>query len=145
PKTLDRAFTHDVVVPPLPHRPSRRLSLAGPRPNSLVLRPTSTLESFPPLRTNSLPPPDRSRTGVPLAGPPRARKGSVPLASHVGLHNDYLFPLQDALLGTQSSNSFFGASSSRASSSRASPVLSPLTAECKSGLPDPPRVSRPET
>ncbi|KAL2111460.1 hypothetical protein VUR80DRAFT_9950 [Thermomyces stellatus] len=148
PKTFERAFTHDAAPPPLPPRPSRRLSLAGPPPNSLLLRPTSTLESFPPLRTNSLPPPDRSRTGVPFAGPAPTRKNSVPLAGNVGLHNDYLFPLQDALLGTHSSDGFFGTSSSRASShasSHASPVLSPLTAECKSGVPDPPRGTRRET
>lgn len=144
PKRLGRSFTHDAVAAPLPPMPSRRLSLAGPRPNSLVLRPTSMLESFPPPRTNSLPPPDRSLTGIPFAGPSHARKGSMPLAGHVGLHNDYRFPLQDALLGTHSGNGFFGASSSRASSP-ASPVLSPLTAECKPGLPDPPRVANSET
>lgn len=144
PRRLGRSFTHDAIVPPLPPTPSRRLSLAGPRPNSLPLRPTSMLQSFPPLRTNSLPPPNRSRTGIPFAGPSHARKYSVPLTGRVGLHNDYLFPLQDALLGTQSSDGFFGGSSSR-TSSRASPVLSPLTAECKSGLPDPPRVATLET
>ena len=149
PKRLERALT-DTMVPPLPPRPYRRLSLAGPRPNALLLSPTSRLESFAaPPRTNSLPPPERPRTGVPFAGPSYgrsqlSRKSSLPL--HVGLHNDYLFPLQDALLGTQSSTSFFGGSSSQGSqaSSRASPVLSSLKAECKSGLPDPPRVA-PET
>ena len=127
PQALKRASTSDFVAPP---RPRRSVTLGSQRPESLILKPTP-FQSFPSLRMTPFPPSDRPRTAVPFSGPSLTRKASVPTAGYLGLHNDYLFPLQDALLGTHSKGGFFGASSSRAS-----PILSPTTTECRSGLPE---------
>ncbi|SPO00839.1 uncharacterized protein DNG_03587 [Cephalotrichum gorgonifer] len=127
-KALKTVPALEILVPSWPGS-SRHLAHSSSRPISPILRPTSNLSAYPALRTNSVPSlfiprlDTLPREAIPFSGPVHGRKSSVTIAGHVGLRSGQVFPLQDALFGTRSRSGFFGAS----------PVLSCVTAECKSG------------